>query len=91
MGAFLVYYVVASIVAIPFLGYLLLRTRRDLSALRAELAARGVIADDAQHVRVAGGSVRGDARAVGGGMDDQPVARRERLAPMNPPDDAAPG
>jgi hypothetical protein len=44
MGAFLVYYVVASIFAIPFLGFLLLRTRRDLSELRAELRARGVLA-----------------------------------------------
>ncbi len=44
MGALLVYFVVGSIVAVPFLGYQLLRTRRELNQLRAELRQRGLIA-----------------------------------------------
>jgi predicted aconitase len=44
MGALVIGYIIGSIVAIPFLAYHLLRTRRDLNALRAELAARGFIA-----------------------------------------------
>ena len=43
MGALLVYFVVGSIVAVPFLGYQLLRTQRDLNQLRAELRRRGVL------------------------------------------------
>jgi hypothetical protein len=44
MGAFIISYIVGSIVAISFLAYHLLRTRRDLNAFRRELLARGVIA-----------------------------------------------
>jgi len=44
MGALLISFVIGSIIGVPFLGYHLFRTRRDLNALRAELYARGVIA-----------------------------------------------
>jgi hypothetical protein len=43
MGALLVYFVFGSIVAVPYLGYQLLRTQRDLNQLRAELQRRGVL------------------------------------------------
>lgn len=44
MGALLVSFVVGSIIGVPFLGYHLLRTRRELNELRAELRRRGLIA-----------------------------------------------
>ena len=44
MGALLLYFVIGSIVSVPALGYHLLRTRRELNALRAELRQRGLIA-----------------------------------------------
>jgi len=43
MGGLLLYFVVGSIVAVPFLGFHLLRTRRELNVLRTELRARGLI------------------------------------------------
>ena len=43
MGAYIVYFLVGSVAAIPFLAYQLLRTRRDLSELREELRARGIV------------------------------------------------
>jgi len=43
MGALLLYFVLGSIVAVPFLSFHLLRTRRELNALRTELRARGLI------------------------------------------------
>ena len=43
MDALLLYFVLGSIVAVPFLGFHLLRTRRELNALRTELRARGLI------------------------------------------------
>ena len=52
MGALIVGYIIGSIVAIPFLTYHLLRTRRDLNALRAELAARGLIAPKGEQSHV---------------------------------------
>jgi hypothetical protein len=44
MGALLVSFVIGSIIGVPFLGYHLLRTRRQLNELRAELRQRGLIA-----------------------------------------------
>ena len=44
MGALLVYFVIGSVLSVPVLGYHLLRTRRELSELRAELQQRGLIA-----------------------------------------------
>lgn len=44
MGALIAYFAVASVVAVPFLAYQLLRTRRELNQLRTELQRRGVIA-----------------------------------------------
>ena len=44
MGALLLYFVIGSIVSVPFLGYQLLRTRRELNELRTELRRRGLIA-----------------------------------------------
>jgi hypothetical protein len=44
MGAILVWYVAGSFLAIPFLAFHLLRTRRDLNALRAALEAQQLVA-----------------------------------------------
>ena len=69
MGAFLISYIVGSIVAIPFLALHLLRTRRDLNALRAELAARGLIAPAEDATRGAMSAPPGGVRPLAQGAD----------------------
>ena len=69
MGALIVGYIIGSIVAIPFLTYHLLRTRRDLNALRAELTARGVIAPKSEHTHLPRAHQDDHVRPLAGGLD----------------------
>jgi hypothetical protein len=59
MGALLVYFVIGSVVSVPILGYHLLRTRRELSELRAELRRRGLIGPGAGAVPSSVGAPNG--------------------------------
>jgi len=43
MGALLVYFAVGALLSVPPLGYYVLRTRRELNELRAELQRRGLV------------------------------------------------
>lgn len=66
MGALLVYFAVGSIIGVPFLGYHLLRTRRELNELRAELRRRGLIAPGADEAPARGSSSPGERLAAAG-------------------------
>ena len=79
MGAFLISYIVGSIVAIPFLALHLLRTRRDLNALRAELAARGLIAPTEDTTRGVVSAPADGVRPLAQGADVGKAPREQAL------------
>jgi hypothetical protein len=81
MGAFLISYIVGSIVAIPFLVLHLLRTRRDLNALRAELAARGLIAPAEAATRGVVSAPIGAVRPLAQGAEAGQAPREQAAAP----------
>jgi hypothetical protein len=86
MGALLVYFAVGSIVAVPILGYHLLRTRRELSELRAELQRRGLIGPGAG-VPAPEPDPSARARLAGPAPAPLPAARAE--PPRDQPADGA--
>jgi hypothetical protein len=86
MGALLVYFAVGSIVAVPILGYHLLRTRRELSELRAELQRRGLIGPGAG-VPAPEPDLSARARLAGPAPAPLPAARAE--PPRDQPVDGA--
>lgn len=74
MGALVISYIVGSIVAIPFLAYHLLRTRRDLNGLRAELVARGLIAPGRERSHATLAAPPDDVRPLARGLEPAPAA-----------------
>jgi len=74
MGAFVISYIVGSIIAIPFLAYHLLRTRRDLNGLRAELVVRGLIAPGSGRAHATLAAPDDDMRPLARGLDSAPAA-----------------
>ena len=87
MGAYIVYFLVGSVVAIPYLAYLLFRTRRDLSELRAELRSRGVIAAGRGPARAVVASPSDAARPLGSGEDAGQARRGRGAAAVSAPRD----
>ena len=83
MGAFVISYLVGSIIAIPFLAYHLLRTRRDLNGLRAELVTRGLIAPGGEGAHAALAAPRDDLRPLA--RDGAPAVPEARDAQGRPP------
>ena len=79
MGALIVYFLIGSVVAIPYLAFLLLRTRRELNALRDELRARGLIAPAGGGARAALGAAGDDARPLAAGVEAVPGDQRSRV------------
>lgn len=82
MDAFIILYVVGSLVAAPVLAYHLLRTRRDLHLLRDELRARGVTApgpDDARR-SVEALAIEVERLAEGSGSSPRFSTRAEAVA-----------
>lgn len=74
MGAFVISYIVGSIFAIPFLAYHLLRMRRDLNGLRAELVVRGLIAPGSERAHATLAAPRDDVRPLASGLEAAPAA-----------------
>jgi hypothetical protein len=86
MGAFVIIYIVGSFVAIPVLAFQLLRTRRDLNALRDALLARGIIVRGPEGTREAFAAPPAEGRPLAPG--DYAAAegvRAEHVAPAERP------
>jgi hypothetical protein len=75
MGALLVYFAVGAILSVPPLGYYVLRTRRELNELRAELRRRGLVGPDAGSPTLPGAAAAQQqlAGAVPPAAPDQPA------------------
>ena len=98
MGALLAYFAIASVIAVPFLAYHLLRTRRDLNALRTELRQRGLLAPapDQRVVHVGAGAAEGAgdaaaARQITAAGARPEVGAREVVPPARGEADATTG
>jgi hypothetical protein len=89
MGPYIVYYLIGSVVAIPFLAWQVFRTRRDLSELREELRKRGVIGAAGGERRPELAAPRDEARPLSAGGDAASDARsaqsRARIGEGEPP------
>jgi hypothetical protein len=86
MGALVVIYIVGSFVAIPVLAFQLVRTRRDLKALRDALLAQGVIVRGPEGTREAFAAPPDEPHALAPGAHVAPEGvRAERVAPAEPP------
>ncbi len=87
MGALVISYIIGSIVAIPFLAFHLLRTRRDLNGLRAELAARGLIAPGSEGAHATLAAPQDDVRPLAAGSRPRQLPTT-RAADGKPPHEA---